>query len=44
MYLVTRFNKAKSCFCTQMGRFDYISFAACDGVLLQESDAVRKGL
>lgn len=44
MYLVTGFNKAKCCFCTQMGCFDYISFPACDGVLLQEGDKASRGL
>ena len=43
-YLISRFNKTKSCFCTQMSCFDYISFPACDGVLLQKQDTARWGL
>lgn len=34
-YLVARFDKTKSCFCTQMGSFDNVSFPACNWVLLQ---------
>lgn len=45
MYLITRFNKAESCFSTQMSRFDDVSFPACDEVLLnkrQEETAAWK--
>lgn len=37
MYLIAGFNKAKSCFGTQMSRFDDVSFPACDGVVLNKT-------
>lgn len=36
VYLIAGFNKAESCFSTQMSRFDDVSFPACDGVLLNK--------